>query len=493
MSSLCRRARLAWRAPAALTALTGLISVLVTLSLAAAVWAKPLALLVPVRTTDNISVAMREAFDAHLRAQLKERPELSAIVELADIESTKRAVQAAACGKDCGSSKAVVAIAKAGGARFVFVAEMDNEDEIYAIRLRLFDSSQKKLYKGEEACEFCNEGEVKEKLSVTLTSKKFLEVLAVPDAAPSPPPASLSVPLSVVSSPENVKVQINGSEVGFTPLQMELDPGSYTVRLTAPGYFPEERLVDTASFSSTAPVALSFTLRPEPPSEFQLTLQSAPPGATCYLDGEALSGKTPITLKVKPGLHSARFELEGHEAASQEFSTPSAPEDLLINATLKPSAPTPVVTPPVVTPPALPPPALTPPAVGPAAPAASAPIAAGPRPALLSGGAVGGLIGGGAVLAGVGAWLVFKHGDLACTDGRDRFTCPDVYSTRGFGAPLLAAGALSIGAGIAAAVLGASWPEEGGASGAQASRAPSLLPTLTPAPGGAAVSWGARF
>ena len=475
MSSLCRRARLARRAPAALHALTGLLGLLVTLSLAASSWAKPLALLVPVRTTDNISVPMREAFDAHLRAQLKERPELSALVELADIESTKRAVQAASCGKDCGSSKAVVAIAKAGSARFVFVAEMDNEDEIYALRVRLFDSSQKKLYKAEEACEFCNEGEVKEKLSATLSSKKFLEVLAVPDAAPEAPPASVSIPLSVVSSPENVKVQINGSEVGSTPLQVELDPGSYTVRLTAPGYFPEERLVDTASLSSTAPVALSFTLRPEPPSEFQLTLQTTPPGATCYLDGEALSGKTPITLKVKPGPHSARFELEGHEAASQEFSTPSSPEDLLINATLTPSAP----------------PVAAPPVVGPAAPAA-APIAVGPRPGLLSGGAVGGLIGGGAVLAGVGAWLVFKHGDLACTDGRDRFTCPDVYSTRGFGAPLLAAGALSLGVGVAAAILGASWPEDN-ASGGQAARAHSLLPTLTPAPGGVAASWGARF
>ena len=500
-----RSARRSTRAHLALIAsLSLLVSLLSMMSACVAtVTAKPLALLVPVRTTENISVPMREAFDAHLRAQLKERPELSALVELADIESTKRAVQAAACGKDCGETKAVVAIAKASSARFVFVAEMDNEDEIYSIKLRLFDGAVKKLYKAEESCEFCNEGEVKDKLTVTISTKKFLEVLSTPDAAAEAPAAKpATFPISVVSSPDNAKVLINGSEVGPTPLQLELDAGTYTLRVTAAGYVAEDRVVDTATLSSNAPLSLSFTLRPEPPSEFQLTLQSVPPGATCYLDGEALSGQTPITLKVKPGPHSARFELAGHEPMTQEFTTPNTPEDLLVSATLKASAPVvappvvapSVVTPPAVTPPAVTPPAVTPPAVAPpSTPSASSgrpiqPFApAGPRPALLSGGAVGGFVGGGVVLAGLGTWLIFKHGDLACTDGRNRFTCPDIYSTRGAGVPLLAAGALSMGVGLAAAILSASWPES------EADQSALRLPTLTPTPGGAAASWGFRF
>ena len=464
--------------------LSALLSLITTLSprKVYAEGAQPQVLFVPVVSSKGVSEPMRASFDEHARGLFGSNAGLKGKVALLDLDRTKRSLEAAGCGKRCTSTRSLVDIAKSNELiRFIFVTEVDNIDEIFSIKVRLFDAGLKKLYKSDEAsCEFCTEAEVKTKLTEAITSAGFLKALAQPGPAPKEPEAPPVFPLKIIASPAGAKVSINGSLIGPAPLQVNLDPGSYAVKVELEGYLPQEQTVKTPEAAPKEPISLSFTLKPEPPKEFQVTLQSAPPGASVTLDGNPLPGTTPITLKVKPGPHTARFELEGYELGSKKFSTPERAQELMVGFQLKAKPKTPEIPPPsdikaLKTPPATQPPVSAPPR----APQA---VSFPPAPPVLSSGVVAGFIGGGAVVGAVGAWLVLIHGDVTCTDGRGRFDCPDVYNTRGIGLPLLTAGAISLGAGLTAALLSTAWPE-----------APEV-PVITPnAQGGASVSWSLEF
>jgi len=479
--------RLTYASLSLLSALCGLLLTslggsLITLGEARA--EKPLVLLVPVVSSDRVTSSMRTAFDQHMRQQLKENPDLSAKVSLVDLETTQAKIKEVGCGAQCVDTRSIVGVAKAAEVRFIFVTQVDNEDEIFSIKMRLFDGALKKLYKSdEESCEFCNEDEVKDKLTRALTSAGFLKALSTPGPEPvkeEPPPV---FPLKVIASPVGAQITINGGELGPAPLQVNLDPGVYKVGVALKGYLSQEREFKTPEQAPKEPITMSFTLKPEPPQEFQVTLQSAPPGALVYLDGEQLEGVSPITLKVKPGPHSARFELKGYELGNQSFTTPDHPKDLLIEQTLTPTKEAPTepsvaVTPPVVTPPVVTPPVVTPPTVAPNTPAVTTSATIPPPPSLLSGGTAGILIGTGIIATGLGAWLVFIHGEVTCDDGRGRLECPTINNTRGFGAPLLGLGAISLGAGVMGALVRSEWPS---------------APLVAPAKGGGSVSWSFEF
>ena len=471
---------------ASLTLLSALCGLLITslggslIQLDEARAEKPLVLLVPVVSTDRVTSSMRSAFDQHMRQQLKENPDLSAKVSLVDLEVTQAKIKEVGCGAQCVDTRSIVGVAKAAQVRFIFVTQVDNEDEIFNIKMRLFDGALKKLYKSdEESCEFCNEDEVKDKLTRALTSAGFLKALSTPGPEPvkeeAPPPV---FPLKVIASPVGAQVTINGGELGPAPLQVNLDPGVYQIGVSLKGYLSQEREFKTPEQAPEEPITMSFTLKPEPPQEFQVTLQSTPPGAFVYLDGEQLEGVSPITLKVKPGPHSARFELKGYELGNKSFNTPDHPEDLLIEQTLKPAQAT--STPPsvAVTPAVVSPPIVTPPVVTASAPAVTTTATIPHPPSILSGGTAGILIGTGIIATGLGAWLVFIHGDVTCDDGRGRLDCPTINNTRGFGAPLLGLGAISLGAGVMGALVRSEWPS---------------APLVTPAKGGGSVSWSFEF
>lgn len=439
---------------------------------------KPLVLLMPVLSTDRVTSQMRGAFDQHMRQQLKENADLNSKVSLLDRETTQAKIKEVGCGTQCSDTRSIFTISKAAQVRFIFIAEIDNEDEIFSIKMRLFDAQLKKLYKSDEdSCEFCTEEEVKAKLTRALTSSGFLNALSMPGPEPvketkAPP---LVFPIKVTTSPKGAIVRINGGELGPAPLQVNLDEGSYKIQISMEGYVDQEKEFNTPEKPSESPIELSFTLKPEPPSEFQATLKSTPPGAIVYLDGEQLKGVSPLTLKIKPGLHSVRFELDGYELNNQEFTTPDYPKDLLIEQTLvakkKESETQKEPSPPIVTPPPVVTPSLPTPAV-------ATNVVLPPPPSVLGGGTAGLLIGAGILTAGIGTWLVFIHGEVTCDDGRNRLECPTIYSTRGIGAPLMGLGAISLGAGIMGALVRSEWPS---------------APVVTPSIGGGNVSWSFEF
>ena len=173
-----------------------------------------------------------------------------------------------------------------------------------------------------------------------------LPVVPVPLAAPPVPPASSTpapaiappIPLAsptapaslqpspgrllVRSSPPGALVDVNGAPRGTTPLALsELPYGSYTLRVSRPGYVSQ---VHELSISAGQPVgAVSVGLMPAAAGAAaparaagSVFVESRPPAAQVFLDDERV-GRTPVLLSdVAAGLHEIRIQRDGYRAWS---------------------------------------------------------------------------------------------------------------------------------------------------------------------------------
>ncbi len=202
---------------------------------------------------------------------------------------------------------------------------------------------------------------------------------------------------------------------------------------------------------------------PAAPVEIAVEVTSEPDGAQVTIDGTA-RGATPIVVKVAPGTHTVAVTRDGFAPAERNISAVDRPVKLGFR--LQPEA-APVVTPPAVTPPVTPPVAPTP------------PEGDDESGSLLYTG-IGMLIGG-AILTGGGAYLIIIDGDVTCTDGRGRRECPSVFNTKGIGMGAFGVGAALIGAGTTMVIVHAL--DDGD----------STTAFVTPTPDGAMLGLGGRF
>ena len=152
-----------------------------------------------------------------------------------------------------------------------------------------------------------------------------------PDVAPpiplAPPPAPASLQpspgrLLVRSSPPGALVDVNGAPRGTTPLALsELPYGSYTLRVSRPGYVSQ---VHELSISAGQPVgavsvgliaAVAGAASPARAAG-SVFVESRPPAAQVFLDGERV-GRTPVLLSdVAAGLHEIRIQRDGYRVWS---------------------------------------------------------------------------------------------------------------------------------------------------------------------------------
>ena len=173
-----------------------------------------------------------------------------------------------------------------------------------------------------------------------------LPIVPVPLAAPPVPPATLSSALAVAppsplalpaapppplpspgrllvrSSPPGALVDVNGELRGTTPLALgEIPYGSYTLRVSRPGYVSQ---VHELSISAEQPVgAVSAGLMPAATGAASharaagsVFVESRPPVAQVFLDGERV-GRTPVLLAdVAAGLHEIRIQRDGYRVWS---------------------------------------------------------------------------------------------------------------------------------------------------------------------------------
>ena len=143
--------------------------------------------------------------------------------------------------------------------------------------------------------------------------------------APPPAPASLQPSpgrLLVRSNPPGALVDVNGAPRGTTPLALsEIPYGSYTLRVSRPGYVSQ---VHELSISAGQPVgAVSVGLMPAATGTASparaagsVFVESRPPDAQVFLDGERV-GRTPVLLPdVAAGLHEIRIQRDGYRVWS---------------------------------------------------------------------------------------------------------------------------------------------------------------------------------
>ncbi|MGE3848633.1 MAG: PEGA domain-containing protein, partial [Gammaproteobacteria bacterium] len=135
---------------------------------------------------------------------------------------------------------------------------------------------------------------------------------------------------TLASQPGDASLSIDGVAVGRTPLRGELIEGRRVLRLEKPGYQSWQQALDVKAGVS---VQLGTVVLRE--AEGELTLATAPPGATVTVD-DAYVGRTPLTLSLAPGkAHSLAVLAEGYVPLKRELRIASAARESL-NLALEP-------------------------------------------------------------------------------------------------------------------------------------------------------------
>lgn len=121
--------------------------------------------------------------------------------------------------------------------------------------------------------------------------------------------------LKITSEPENARVLFQGQDVGKTPLTLhDVKPGEKTIEISKAGY---ETISETLNVQPDVNVK-NFILKAV---GGVIRINSIPTDADVTLDGKKLEAKTPVTLVVKPGIHTIMIEAAKYEAATQKVQT----------------------------------------------------------------------------------------------------------------------------------------------------------------------------
>lgn len=141
-----------------------------------------------------------------------------------------------------------------------------------------------------------------------------LKVQVPPDSPPVKQQYTLEkarLALNVVTVPAGATVFVDGAKVGTSPYQARLTPGSHAVAAEAEGY---NRAEATISGESGQTVEQKLTLVPV---AFELTIETDPPGALVYVDGQE-KGLGPLKVMLPTGSHRLRATLDGYVSAVAE-------------------------------------------------------------------------------------------------------------------------------------------------------------------------------
>jgi len=133
--------------------------------------------------------------------------------------------------------------------------------------------------------------------------------------------------LKVSSIPSQASIYINGEYRGETPLTLEVEAGTYAIRISKDDYQDYTTTV-TIEPGKTATVSANLTQKTG-----MLKITSEPSGAEVYVDG-SYKGTTPLTLTLTPGTYEVKVVKEDYEPYTQ-IVTLNADETKTINAKLK--------------------------------------------------------------------------------------------------------------------------------------------------------------
>ena len=434
-----------------------------------------------------VSISGSEQVDPKMEAQLTKtlRSIFKSKLDLVGQSETNTATQSVGC-KGAACIRSASKLAEKTKARFIVAASVKNDYDIFTLVLSLKDTDypEQATIQVSDKCEFCDTEALGDKLK-ELASDGSVDS-ALKKKAKSKGPTSFV--LAVVTSPAGAEVIIDGKPRGLSPVNIsKLTAKPHQVEIKLKGYQSQKKTVTPPTPLPTTPISETFTLKPITPKSFPIIIKTTPPKATVTLDGVKIKVKTPFKAKVKPGTHEVTFSLKGYEDHTLTFKTPAKAETIPLTVTLKKLQP---VKPPVASQPK--------PSTKQSKPTVQPALTAAPPtepPGVLSTALGGGLLGGGVVMTGIGAWLLTLHGEVACNDGRNRVTCPEIYDSKYPAGILLGVGAAAIGAGIISMIASSQWPDAPSVKGEVQSdtKQTAILPSIAPTPGGAAASFTLSF
>jgi len=166
-----------------------------------------------------------------------------------------------------------------------------------------------------------------------------------------PPSAAAAVRGTIrVTASQQANVDLDGERKGMTPRDLTNVPlGSHSIRVTRPGYAPEEQTVVLTAEEPSA--VLQFTLRraggapapgaaqaPAAKSVLTVLIESTPPGARIRVDGRDLGPAPLLVRQMRPGTHTLELRMPGYKTWTQRL-TVAAGDSRRIMATLERDTP----------------------------------------------------------------------------------------------------------------------------------------------------------
>ena len=135
-----------------------------------------------------------------------------------------------------------------------------------------------------------------------------------------------------VTASQQANVDLDGERKGMTPRDLTNVPlGSHSIRVTRPGYAPEEQTVVLTAEEPSA--VLQFTLRraggasapgaaqaPAVKSVLTVLIESTPPGARIRVDGRDLGPAPLLVRQMRPGTHTIELRLPGYKTWTQRLT-----------------------------------------------------------------------------------------------------------------------------------------------------------------------------
>src|SRR5665647_133496 len=162
--------------------------------------------------------------------------------------------------------------------------------------------------------------------------------------------------LQVQSNPVGAAVYVDnnykGTTISSTALYVtQLVPGSYTVRVTLPGYqtFTKTAVITAGAVYNIQANMVPVAPGPTPYINGQITVRSSPSGANIYLDN-SYRGLTPLTLvDISQGSHAIILKMNGYQDWQSSVNV-LAGSSTDVSGTIIPSPqPTPTTLPPQTT------------------------------------------------------------------------------------------------------------------------------------------------
>ena len=292
-------------------------------------------LVLPLISNSGISDAQKRGLEERLRVSLKRH------ISLLDEEEVRAALQRASCeGVACFQAEKAQQIFKQSKSRFLLAADVQGEDEVYTIRISLYDSAhQVRVDTAPALCELCPMVEVGEKLQESALASKILAafVRAAPNSTPTPLPTPQrnSETLQLITQPAGASCYLKDRRLGLTPIKLALKTGEYQLRFEKEGYISQNLALSVRPPLSAQVRRYELTLQKQAPAQPPLPPVAATPPPTAEKPREidspglvspALSGTLIGAGVIAVGVGSWLLSLHGEIACPEGTSRRACPD-----------------------------------------------------------------------------------------------------------------------------------------------------------------------